>query len=282
MSRIVAKIAVDQDVLDDSIQASLCEANIVKVGLVACVNDDLLMKQALMGCYDLDKWLAAHLGDIFDKLVMIPDDEERYVGLLQSSSDYRFEVSLRDYLILEYAEVLQTNPKHAAFWRVTCDYLAAAGDEGRNRLRSHILHVGLGLLDPKGKGKGKSKANGDARSDLTEEDHDMDSGVEAEASASGADPTRKQTSDDGAKSRQRFEHFEDLREACHELRLEDEWKMISRIMADKMMRRGEYGIAATMCLQAEDGFALSQIADKIVDAFVQHGESFSRHGYRKC
>jgi nuclear pore complex protein Nup85 len=30
-----------------------------------------------MGCHDVDLWLAAHLGDVFDKLALIPDDEER-------------------------------------------------------------------------------------------------------------------------------------------------------------------------------------------------------------
>lgn len=32
-----------------------------------------------MGCHDLDVWLAAHLGDVFDKLDLMPDDEDRYV-----------------------------------------------------------------------------------------------------------------------------------------------------------------------------------------------------------
>jgi nuclear pore complex protein Nup85 len=169
-------------------------------------------------------------------------------------TDFRFEVSLRDYLILEYAEILQSNPKHEAFWRVTCDYLSAAGEEGRNRLRSHILHVGLGLLDPKGKNKvdGASQPNGN--------------GMEVET-------THEEAAEEESAEQDRFDHFADLREACVELRLDDEWKMISRIMADKMIRRGEYGIAATMCLQAEDGFALSQIADKIVEAFVLQGET---------
>jgi nuclear pore complex protein Nup85 len=31
----------------------------------------------MTGCQELDIWLAAHLGDIFDKLALIPDDEER-------------------------------------------------------------------------------------------------------------------------------------------------------------------------------------------------------------
>lgn len=165
-------------------------------------------------------------------------------------------MSLRDYLILEYAEVLQNNTKHSAFWRMVCDYLSAAGEEGRNRLRTHILHVSLGLPDLKGKGRAVDSADTDAVPNGNGHSGTMDVEEAIEAESVEA----------------RFEHFAELRETCIELRLEDEWKMISRIMADRLIRRGEYGIAATMCLQAEDGFALSQIADRVLDAFVQQGK----------
>lgn len=178
--------------------------------------------QALIRCHDLDIWLAAHLGDVFDKLAMIPDDEAR------------FETSLRDYFILEYAELLQNNPKHPALWRIICDYLAAAGDEGRSRLRMHIQRVSLDF-DVKGKNK---EANGDAKED----------GVEAQ-----------------------FRHFTEVLEACRELKLDEEWSVISKVMADRLMRRGNYGLAATMCQQAEDGYALSRIAEKILDAYLNQG-----------
>ena len=38
--------------------------------------------RALTGSHDLDKWLAAHMGDIFDKLGMILDDEQRSERLI--------------------------------------------------------------------------------------------------------------------------------------------------------------------------------------------------------
>lgn len=62
MKRILKAKPVDSAQLDDMIQANLSSGSIIK---------------ALMGCYDLDVWLAAHLGDVFDKLALIPDDEER-------------------------------------------------------------------------------------------------------------------------------------------------------------------------------------------------------------
>jgi nuclear pore complex protein Nup85 len=205
-----------------------------------------------MGCHDLDIWLAAHLGDVFDKLALIPDDEERYVNRTDNSFTYpvSFDLSLRDYFLLEYADLLQTNPKHPALWRIISDYLAAAGDEGRARLRSHIVHVGLGLeKDPKGKGKVVRNEDGAAEGMDVEEEGE----VETE-----------------------FRHFTEVREACVELKLDEEWKMVATIMADRLVRRGAYGLAATMSLQAEDGYTLSRIAEKILDAYVLQGKFVSQ------
>ena len=179
----------------------------------------------MISCHDLDIWLAAHLGDIFDKLAMLPDDEER------------FETSLRDYFILEYVELLQQNPKHSALWRIICDYLAAVGDEGRQRLRKHVEHVSLGF---------------DAKSRRKEEEESLgmdDDGIEAQ-----------------------FQHLTELHEACVELKLDDEWMTISKIVADRLIRKGDYGLAATMCLKAEDGYTLSRIAERILDTYLDQGD----------
>lgn len=155
-------------------------------------------------------------------------------------------MSLRDYFLLEYAELLQNSPEARPLWRMTCDYLAAAGDEGRNSLRQFVLHVGLGL-DTRGQVKDVQasqtpKVNGDQMDVETSDDED------------------------------RLRHFTDVREACEELRLEEEWRTISRTMADRLIRTGEYGMAAAMCLQAEDSFTLSLIAERICDAYLSQGE----------
>lgn len=73
-----------------------------------------------------------------------------------------------------------------------------------------------------------------------------------------------------------FQRFAELREACSELKLEEEWKAIAAVMADRLIRRGDYGLAATMCLQAEDGYSLSRIAEKIVHAYLRQGMSGPR------
>lgn len=153
-------------------------------------------------------------------------------------------MSLRDYFLLEYAELLQTSPESRPSWRMACDYLAAAGDEGRNRLRSFILHISLGVESPRSK------------------DADENEIVVV------ADQMEVERKDE----EERLRHFTDLREACEELRLEEEWRTISRIMADRLIRTGEYGMAAAMCLQAEDSFTLSLIAKRICDAYLSKGQ----------
>jgi nuclear pore complex protein Nup85 len=164
-------------------------------------------------------------------------------------------MSLRDYFLLEYTDQLQSHPKHEAFWRVICDYLAAAGDEGRNRLKSYVVHIGLGLEQAK-KGRKGDTVQGD---------------IEVE----GVDGAVQEGAESGIESQ--LKHFTEVSEACVELRLEEEWKVISRIMADRLVRTGNYGMASIMCLQAEDGYALSRIAEKILDCYIESGKSSGCH-----
>ena len=152
-------------------------------------------------------------------------------------------MSLRDYFLLEYTDVLQTSPQAQSFWRVICDYLAAAGDEGGRRLSSHILHISLNLDAPKAPAPRQA-----AEGELMEvEEPPVD---------------------------ENLRHFTEVREACSELRLEKEWKTMSKIVAERLIRKGEYGVAATMCLQAEDSFTLSLIAERICDAYLVKGKLF--------
>ncbi|KAK8869665.1 hypothetical protein IAR55_000233 [Kwoniella newhampshirensis] len=222
MTIILDKIPVDSTLLEDSIQSALCSADIVK---------------ALMGCYDFDVWLAAHLGDLLDKLELIPDDEER------------FETPLRDYFLLEYTDILQDNPNHSGFWRVVCDYLNFAGPEGRNRLRSHVVHVNIPIAkDVKGKNK-------------ESENTLFDDGMDVE----------QQESDDG------IAVYYEIRAACEEFRLEEEFKIISQVLATRLTKKGDYGVAAILCAEAADGYSLSRIAEKILESYISYGrEEFLR------
>ncbi|WWC89869.1 uncharacterized protein L201_004797 [Kwoniella dendrophila CBS 6074] len=224
MAVILDKIPVDSTIAEDAIQSALCSADIIK---------------ALMGCYDLDIWLSAHLGDLLDKLELIPDDEQR------------FEIPLRDYFLLEYTEILQNNPKYSAFWRVICDYLYYAGQEGRNRLKSHIMRISISL---DGESKGKKKQS------------DNPEGMDVEVvEGEGLDAETKELEE-------AVRLLDEIRAACGEFKLEEEFKMISQILAGKLIRKGEFGMAASMCMMAGDGWALSRIAEKILDYYITHGD----------
>jgi nuclear pore complex protein Nup85 len=69
-----------------------------------------------------------------------------------------------------------------------------------------------------------------------------------------------------------YAHFGAIKEVCEEMGLEEEWQTISRMIAELLIRRGDYGIASTMCVQAGDGQTLSRISEVILDAFIRQGE----------
>lgn len=52
----------------------------------------------------------------------------------------RFEQHIRDYMVIEYADLLLSTPE---YWNIACNYLATAGETGIGRMRSVLLHVGL-------------------------------------------------------------------------------------------------------------------------------------------
>ncbi|ADV19526.1 conserved hypothetical protein [Cryptococcus gattii WM276] len=226
MSIITEKIPVDKSLPDHVAQSALCSADIIK---------------ALMSCYSLDTWLSAHLADLLDKLSLIPDDEEH------------FENSLRDFFLLEYAQVLQDNPNYKAFWRVICDYLGCAGEEGRGRLKEHLRRLDIPLeRNVKGKFK-ESSASASAN-----EQEGLDAAMDIE------NPTESQE--------EAIKFLDEVRSACVDFRLDDVWQEISQVLATRLVSAGHYGMAATLALMARDGLALSRIADKVLEAFVTYGQ----------
>lgn len=225
MSIITEKIPVDKFLSDHVVQSALCSADIIK---------------ALMSCYSLDTWLSAHLADLLDKLSLIPDDEEH------------FEISLRDFFLLEYAQVLQDNPNYKAFWRVICDYLGYAGEEGRGRLKEHLRRLDIPLdRDVKGKSKESSDSTNDEQQGL-DASMDIENATESQGEA--------------------IKLLDEVRSACVDFRLDDVWQEISQVLATRLISAGQYGMAATLALMARDGFALSRIADKVLESFVTCGE----------
>ncbi|ODN98518.1 nuclear pore complex protein Nup85 [Cryptococcus wingfieldii CBS 7118] len=218
MGLITEKIPVETSIQEHVVESALCSADVIK---------------ALMASYSLDPWLSAHLSDLLDKLSLIPDDEEH------------FDISLRDFFLLEYAQVLQTHPAHKAFWRVTCDYLAFAGEEGRGRLKEHLRRIDIPLeRDIKGKNK--------------ETPVHADVGMDVEVTPAETQP-------------ESIKLLDEVRSACTEFQLDDVWREISQVLATRLVHARQYGMAATLALMARDGFALSRIAEKVLQSFVDEG-----------
>lgn len=213
LKQITEAIPVDSTLLPDSIQSSICRREIDK---------------ALSGCHQLNTWLAAHLGDVFDKLELVDDND-------------KYEYSFRDYFLLEYADSIMDSSSEHDLWRVVAQYFAAAGEEGRNRLREFIVRVSV-RLTPNEKGKDKAA--------------EAEDGMEVE----GSDSVVAQ-----------FQDLIDLRAVCQEFDLKAEFEMIGQIVAERLVRRGDLGQAAAICLMAENGFTLSRIAEKILTAYVEQG-----------
>ena len=154
--------------------------------------------------------------------------------MCETSSNPRFVMSLRDFFLLEYADLLSEHPKHASTWRLAADYLYVAGTEGRKRLGEYILHVGL-MPPPQEDGQG---------------DQDME--VEL------VDP--------------QVEYYTHLFEACQELGLLDQWKIISQVMADRMMRQANFGNAATMYAAADDVYGMARLSEKVFETYITEGK----------
>lgn len=171
---------------------------------------------------------------------MIPDED-------------RFDMSLRDYFLLDYSDLISSHPRHTSTWTLVADYLHSAGDEGRKRLKEFIIHVGI---DNGAQSSGK-EANGNVN---------VDDAMEVEEDPIDA----------------KYRHFANIREICITYRLEEEWSVISRIMADRLVRYGEFGIAATMLVQVEDNYGLSRLSEKIVDTYIAQGKFDDNHRRSLC
>lgn len=147
VNRVLDEIPIDSTIEDDVVLSNIC---LGPKGIAA----------ALRTAQSIDTWLAAHLADVFDKLGMVPDDDD-------------FDMSTRDYLLLAYADSIMDSPSQWRLWRVIAEYLATAAEEGRSRLREYILHVALPFdSDPK-KDKDGTTMDLEVADEDEEEDRDM-------------------------------------------------------------------------------------------------------------
>lgn len=201
---------------------------------------------ASLKMYQLDTWLAAHLGDVLDKMLLLVDDESAY------------DISLRNFFLLEYAELLQGSTQGRGLWKVVSGYLVKAGKEGKRRLGEHLMRVGLQLGGAEGHRPAR-QSSGNAEG--------MDVDAEHDTSTTTTTATTPQTQARSGK----YDHMSDVLNACRELGLERERHEISRVIADQLIRQGEYGVASAMCMEANDVHGIGKLADRVVEVYIRHG-----------
>ncbi len=91
------------------------------------------MRKAVQKAQDVDIWLGAHLGDLAEK-----------VGLLEDES-FAETTDLRQELLLKYAQSLLDEQ---GLWRISIDYLAACGLQGRKKMSQRYLVGAIGRTRP--------------------------------------------------------------------------------------------------------------------------------------
>lgn len=225
-----AAIILEKFPIDGTIAADLVQQHLIK-GQV---------RQAVQEAERVDIWLGAHLGDLADK-----------VGLLDEY-DEGDGTSQRQELLSKYAQSLLDEQ---GLWRISIDYLAASGVEGRQKMSHVILSVPLDGPDP------------------SEEEEEQEEEGANDAMDEGADGL------DGrpAKKVKGLERAEQVLRACSEHGLELEARVICRRMSRRLTEQGQYGVAIAYCVRASDTVLIRNIADRILGEYVTHGaEAFNR------
>jgi nuclear pore complex protein Nup85 len=103
----------DESTAEDSVQLALLQGKIT---------------HAITLAYPFSIWLVTHLTDLLDKLSLLEPPLPEHPR------------SMRDHFVLEYADHLESDP---GLWRLACDYLGTAGDEGKHRIAAIVERVEL-------------------------------------------------------------------------------------------------------------------------------------------
>lgn len=192
------------------------------------------VRQAVSKAQQVDVWLGAHLGDLADKAGLLEDDQQ------PEKSDLRQE------LLLKYAQNLLDEQ---GLWRISIDYLAACGAEGRKKMSDVILSVPL---------DGPGPEEEEEEEDKEGDDDAMDEG----ADGNGAGASKKASG---------LARAEQVLRACSEHGLETEARVVCRRMSRSLMEQGQYGVAIAYCVRASDTVLIRTIADRILGEYVTKG-----------
>ncbi|SPO30634.1 uncharacterized protein UTRI_05251 [Ustilago trichophora] len=226
-----AAIILEKFPIDGTIPGEIVQQHLIK-GEV---------RQAVQKSQDVDVWLAAHLADLADKAGLLEDEQQADASVL------------RQELLLEYAQSLLDEQ---GLWRISIDYLAACGMEGRKKMSHVILSVPLDGPDP-------------TDDDEEEEDNkDADDAMDEGADGSNVGANKKQKG---------LARAEQVLRACSEHGLESEARVVCRRLSRSLMEQGQYGVAIAYCVRASDTVLIRTIADRILGEYVTRGaEAFNQ------
>ncbi|KZW00006.1 hypothetical protein EXIGLDRAFT_723166 [Exidia glandulosa HHB12029] len=178
----------------------------------------------------LDIWLVAHMTDVLGPLSVLDD-----------LPDQETAVSVRDYLVLSYAEYLRADPH---LWRITVDYMYTCGELGERMADQILLTVPI------------------TRADAGGETRDVEMG---DATTAATAPSSSATND------ATIGGVEALSEICREHAREHVRRQICKNAARIFLQQADYGLAISYYLSAEDYAGIGRAANRLLDEFVEHG-----------
>ncbi|ORY69411.1 Nup85 nucleoporin-domain-containing protein [Leucosporidium creatinivorum] len=200
----------------------------------------------------LSTWLVAHLSDLLYHLGVLDSPPP------SSSSSNSYSTDLRTHFLLSYTDLLQSDP---TLWRVTVDYLAACGEEGRARMRGVLK--GVELSSEAAERVGEVEKSG-------AEEQGMD--VEGASEKENADPEQRE------KENRQPSVVEEVLRVCSEQGLEEEMMSVCKVWSEQLIAQKRYGEAVSFCVRAGDSKRIARIADRVLEEYVVHGqESFIAH-----
>ncbi|PWY98039.1 hypothetical protein BCV70DRAFT_202209 [Testicularia cyperi] len=244
---ILDKFPIDTSIPSETVQSLLVQGDV---------------RRAVEKARDVDIWLAAHLGDLTDKVGLLDQNDADHATTDTSTSN----ATLRQTLLLEYA---QSMLEEQGLWRISIDYLAACGACGRKQMTQVILGVpvqGPGALDGElTDDDDDDDVDGDADMDMENDDEGMD----RNAAANGRSPRKAKAP--------KLDRAEQVLRACTEHGLEAEARVVCKRMSASLVEQGQYGLAIAYCVRAADTVLIRKIADRILEEYVSGGaDAFTR------
>ncbi|BGP42672.1 hypothetical protein JCM10449v2_006684 [Rhodotorula kratochvilovae] len=202
--------------------------------------------KALTGTF---AWTAAHLGDLLAHL-HLPAFDPPALALAIDEESEGGELGLREAFLFDWGERCTADP---GLWRVSCEYWAACGDKGREKVRALVKSLPLEAPDAEKEDKAKEAPRADG----------MD--VEGEGAAEGSEK-------ENAAPKRPNRQVDELLAVLAALELSEEFTATCEAYAAQLVEKRRYGEAVAYAVRAGDGRRIAEIADKILEEYIVNGQ----------